>query len=326
MNILVTGGAGYIGSHMVNWLLGQNHNIVVIDNLTNGHRDVIPNVVKLYNVDIGDIESVTKIFKDENFDAVFHFAGLIQVAESVKNPFLYYENNVNQTIKLLKVMIDFNVLKIIFSSTAAVYGVPSSDCIQENHIKNPINPYGRSKLMIEEILSDFDAAYGLKSVCLRYFNAAGAHPDGILGERHHPETHLIPLALEAALGIRENFKIYGSDYPTEDGTCVRDFIHVWDLCDAHYKALNWLISENESEIFNLGTGKGYSITDVLNSIESISLKKINKLHCDRREGDPPKLISSAIKAATILKWTPKFSDLNQIIFDAYNFLNKKTPS
>jgi UDP-glucose 4-epimerase len=324
MNILVTGGAGYIGSHMVNWLLLHNYKVSIVDNLSNGHLDTIPSGAAFYEADVGDALEMAKIFAKENFDAVFHFAGLIQVGESVVNPILYYDNNVVKTINLLKVMVDFNVLRFIFSSTAAIYGLPMTDFIDEDHAKRPINPYGRSKLMIEDALHDFDAAYGLKSVSLRYFNAAGAHPDGVLGERHNPETHLIPLALESAMGLRKNFKIFGSDYQTSDGTCIRDFVHVWDLCQAHALALDWILKNKKSNSFNLGSGQGYSILEILGSIHIITGHQVPLAYLDRRQGDPSRLVALSTKARRELNWIPAFSTINKIIEDAYNFLKLKS--
>ena len=239
MHILVVGGAGYIGSHMVKRLISDNHQVVVVDNLSTGYRDAVL-TESFYEVDIANQEALSKVFSQHKFDVVFHFASFIQVGESVLDPAKYYRNNVAATLSLLEVMVRFKVMHFVFSSTAAVFGNPTYSPIDEKHPKEPINPYGQSKLMVEKILEDFDRAYGLKSVCLRYFNAAGADPEGKLGERHIPETHLIPLVLQAASGRRDSISVFGQDYETPDGTCVRDYIHINDLADAHVKAIDYL--------------------------------------------------------------------------------------
>ena len=320
-SILVTGGAGYIGSHTVKALQTAGYEIIVFDNLVYGHRDLIEDVlgVKLIVGDIKDLSLLNKVFAEHRIEAVIHFAAFAYVGESVVKPAKYYSNNFIGTFTLLEAMRAAQVDKIVFSSTCATYGVPNVVPISENHPQNPINPYGKSKLMVEELLTDFAGAYGLKSVCFRYFNAAGADPDGLLGEDHKPETHLIPLVLLTALGERDTISIFGTDYPTADGTCVRDYIHVWDLAQAHILGLNYLLQGHTSEIFNLGNGNGFSVREVIQAARSVTRKKIKVLECDRRAGDPPILVGSSKKAERVLGWRSRYTDIEQIVAHAWQW-------
>jgi UDP-glucose 4-epimerase len=321
MNILVVGGAGYIGSHMVKRLLKDGHHVMVMDNLSKGYRDAVL-CDTFYEVDIADKTATAKVFEDHAIDAVFHFASFIEVGESVKFPEKYFKNNFEATRSLLEVMVKFHVKHFIFSSTAAVFGNPAYSPIDENHPKHPINPYGESKLMVEKILEDFDKDYGLKFVSLRYFNAAGADPEGELGERHQPETHLIPLVLQAASGRREAISIFGDDYDTHDGTCVRDYIHIVDLADAHMKAIEYLSKGNPSAAFNLGNGKGFSVKEIIDAAEKVTNKMIPVKLDERRAGDPPTLVADATRAKKILGWEPQFIDVRDIIQHAWNWEQK----
>lgn len=316
--ILVTGGAGYIGSHINKELNKQGYETVVIDNLSYGHEDFVK-WGALERVDLSNSREIRKVFQNYPIDAVMHFAAFTYVGESVEDPQKYYLNNLRNTLNLLKVMMEFEVEKIVFSSTCATYGDPLEIPITEDHPQNPISPYGRGKFMVEQVLRDYSQAYGLKYVSLRYFNAAGADPDGELGESHQPETHLIPLILDAALGRREDIKIFGTDYPTPDGTCIRDYIHVTDLADAHIKALEYLENSGKSEVFNLGNGNGFSVREVIEEARKVTGRKITAVETDRRPGDPPILVGSSKKAREILKWEPKFDDLSQIISTAWEW-------
>jgi UDP-glucose 4-epimerase len=322
MNILVVGGAGYIGSHMVKRLIADHHQVVVVDNLSTGYRDAVL-TESFYEVDIADQEALSKVFSQHKIDAVFHFASFIQVGESVKDPAKYYRNNVAATLSLLEVMVKFDVKHFVFSSTAAVFGNPQYSPIDEKHPKEPINPYGQSKLMVEKILEDFDRAYGLKSVSLRYFNAAGADPEGELGERHIPETHLIPLVLQAASGRSESISVFGKDYETLDGTCVRDYIHIVDLADAHVKAIDYLKKGNASSaVFNLGNGKGFSVKEIIEASQKVTGKKIPVNYVERRAGDPPTLVADATLAQKVLGWKPKYTKIEDIIQHAWAWEEK----
>ena len=281
INVLVVGGAGYIGSHMIKCLNQYGCKITVLDNLSSGHA----NAVLAGDMVVGDLSDglvLDSLFSSCTFDVVMHFASSILVGESVKDPASYYRNNVTNTQNLLDVMVRYNVKKIVFSSTAAIFGEPQYTPIDEKHPKLPINPYGRSKWMVEQILEDFDRAYGLKSVCLRYFNAAGADPKGDLGERHDPETHLIPLILQAISGRRDSFSVFGRDYETKDGTCIRDYIHVSDLCDAHWLAIKYLLDGGDSQCFNLGNGNGFSVQEVIYICEKVTGKKLKVIESGRR--------------------------------------------
>jgi UDP-glucose 4-epimerase len=317
-NILVVGGCGYIGSHMVKHLMAMGHRVVVADNLSTGNRDAVPEEV-LVEVDIADEPALDRLFAREGIDAVLHFASFIQVGESVTAPAKYYENNVSATLTLLKAMVRAGVFRFIFSSTAAVYGTPVRVPIDEDHPKAPINPYGHSKWMVEQILRDFDRAYGLRSVSLRYFNAAGADPKGALGERHEPETHLIPLILQAASGRRPSITVYGEDYDTPDGTCIRDYIHVEDLAKAHVCALDYLLAGRPTAAFNLGNGHGFSVREVIKAAEEVCGHAIPIAYGERREGDPARLVADSCLAHKVLGWTPELGDLQTIVADAWRW-------
>ncbi len=321
MNVLLIGGAGYIGSHMVKRLMALDHKVTVIDDLSNGFKDAVltPHVVW---ADMADEVEVRHVLTNNSFDAVMHFASFIQVGESVSHPIKYYENNFSKTMQLLKIMIECGVKRFIFSSTAAVYGNPVYTPINEVHPKTPINPYGRSKLMVEEALADLNKSSGLEYVCLRYFNAAGADPEGQLGERHQPETHLIPLVLQVANGRLPSIKVFGDDYDTEDGTCVRDYIHIMDLADAHIKAVEYLMNGGESRSFNLGNGNGFSVKEVIRTVEEVTGKKIGVAMSPRRAGDPPTLVADSQDAKAILGWKPQYSDLVTIVKHAWSWEQK----
>jgi UDP-glucose 4-epimerase len=318
MRILVAGGAGYIGSHMVKRLLAADVDVIVLDDLSTGYRDAVKGGTFVEG-DIADRSLLDGIFRRHAIDAVMHFASFIQVGESMKKPGIYYRNNLSATLNLLDAMVAADVRHFIFSSTAAVFGEPKYVPIDEEHPKRPINPYGRSKWMVEQVLEDYDRAFGLKSVCLRYFNAAGADPDGELGERHDPETHLIPLLLQVASGRRKSIAVFGDDYPTPDGTCIRDYIHVTDLCEAHLLALGHLQAHNRSERYNLGNGNGYSINEVIAAVESVTGRPIPREVQERRAGDPPRLVADASRARQELGWSPRFSDLESIIEHAWRW-------
>ncbi len=322
--ILIVGGAGYIGSHVNKLLSQRGFKTVVFDNLSRGHRGFVK-WGEFFAGDLLDTDRIRSCFKNYPIDAVMHFSALCLVEESVLSPERYYENNVIGTLNLLRVMKEFEVKYFIFSSTCAIYGIPERIPISEDHSKNPINPYGQTKLIIENALRDYDRAYGIKHINLRYFNAAGADPDGEIGELHHPETHLIPLVILTALGINEEVKIFGTDYPTPDGTCIRDYIHVMDLADAHLKALDYLWEKNQSDSFNLGNGNGYSVREVIHAVRKVSKRDFKVKEVGRREGDPPILISSSQKVIQALKWTPYYGDLESIIETAWRWHQKSPP-
>ncbi|MGC9526927.1 MAG: UDP-glucose 4-epimerase GalE [Limnospira sp.] len=319
--VLVTGGAGYIGSHAVLALQQAGYTPIVLDNLVYGHRELVDEVLKveLIEGDTNDRALLDRLFAGRHIDAVMHFAAYAYVGESVTTPDKYYRNNVVGTLTLLEAMKDAGIDKFVFSSTCATYGIPETIPIPEDHPQNPINPYGMTKLMVEHILSDFDRAYNLRSVRFRYFNAAGAHPDGLLGEDHDPETHLIPLTLFAALGKRHSISIFGTDYPTPDGTCVRDYIHVLDLADAHVLGLKYLLQGGKTEAFNLGNGSGFSVREVIDTAREVTGREIKAVECDRRPGDPPSLVGTSEKARQILGWTPQHSELREIIAHAWRW-------
>jgi UDP-glucose 4-epimerase len=316
--ILVVGGAGYIGSHMVKMLLGRGYGVMTLDNLSTGHRDAVLGGEFILG-DLADRALLDKLFSERGIDGVMHFASFIQVGESVQNPARYYENNVVNTLNLLDAMVAHDVKRFIFSSSAAVYGEPIRVPIDETHPKNPINPYGRSKWMVEQMLADYDRAYGLKSVSLRYFNAAGADPEGRLGERHQPETHLIPLVLQAASGRRESVQVYGRDYDTPDGTCIRDYVHVTDLCEAHLLALDRLLQGGASAAFNLGNGNGFSVQQVIDTACEATGKAIPVKDAPRREGDPARLVADAALARKELGWNPRYDELETIVRHAWQW-------
>ena len=318
MNIVVVGGAGYIGSHMTKRLIEDGHRVIVVDNLSTGHEAAVLSKT-FYQIDIASRFGLNQLFKSHEVDAVFHFASYIQVGESVTNPAKYYQNNVASTLNLLDAMVEWGIKHFVFSSTAAIFGNPVYTPIDERHPTVPINPYGQSKLMVEEILKDFDEAYGLKSVCLRYFNAAGADPSGNIGERHEPETHLIPLVLQAASGRREAITVFGQDYDTPDGTCLRDYIHVNDLVDAHVKAIEYLKIKDESAAFNLGNGQGFSVKEIIEAARQVTGRPISVMYADRRAGDPPVLVADSNLAKSVLHWRPQYHDIHSIIEDAWKW-------
>ncbi|MFL0246339.1 UDP-glucose 4-epimerase GalE [Candidatus Clostridium stratigraminis] len=318
MSILVCGGAGYIGSHMVAALLEKGEDVVVLDNFQKGHREAVLGG-KVYEGDLRDRSVLDNIFTENKIDAVIDFAADSLVGESVIEPLKYFENNVGGTLSLLRAMKDYGVKNIVFSSTAATYGEPESTPILESDKTFPTNPYGESKLTVEKILKWCDNAYGIKYTALRYFNAAGAHESGRIGEDHRPESHLIPLIIEAALGKREKIMIFGDDYNTEDGTCVRDYIHVMDLAEAHLLAVDRLRKGGDSRIFNLGNGKGFSVKEVIEVTRKVTGREIKAETAPRRAGDPAVLIASSQKAIDELGWEPKFASLETIIKTAWNW-------
>ncbi|MGQ2965483.1 UDP-glucose 4-epimerase GalE [Methylophilus sp.] len=318
MKVLVVGGAGYIGSHMVKMLLGAGHEVITLDNLSNGHRDAVLGGTFIEG-DLADTRCLAQLFEQHRPEAVMHFASYIQVGESVRKPDIYYQNNVSNTLNLLDAMLKFDVKKFIFSSTAAVFGEPDYVPIDEKHPHRPMNPYGRSKWIMEQILADYDQAFDFRSVCLRYFNAAGADPEGQLGERHDPETHLIPLVLQVASGRRADIQVFGSDYDTPDGTCVRDYIHITDLCSAHLAALEYLNKGGESDRFNLGNGVGFSVQEIIDTARKVSGNEITVLTAARRDGDPARLVADSKRAKSVLNWTPQYTELETIVSHAWQW-------
>ena len=319
--ILVVGGAGYIGSHAVLALKAAGYQIVIFDNLEYGHKELVDRVldVELVVGDTRDTKALEQLFATHDIDAVMHFAAYIAVGESVTDPQMYYSNNVTGTLNLLAAMRQAKVDKFVFSSTCAVYGVPQFTPLVEDHPFAPISPYATSKLMVENILSDFDLAYGLKSVRFRYFNAAGADPDGRLGEDHSPETHLIPLVLLTAMGKREHISVFGTDYPTPDGTCIRDYVHVQDLATAHVLGLKHLLTGGDSQIFNLGNGNGFSVKEVIETAREVTGKEISVVYGDRRAGDPPILVGSSDRVRQVLGWNPEYPNIKDIISHAWQW-------
>ncbi len=323
MKVLAVGGAGYIGSHMVLMLSDAGHEVVVLDDLSSGRAEAVL-AGKLVKGSIEDNASLDRIFTETKIDGVMHFASFIQVGESVQQPAKYYRNNVINTINLLDAMVRHAVRNFIFSSTAAIFGQPDYIPIDEAHPKRPINPYGRSKWMVEQVLQDYDAAYGLKSVCLRYFNAAGADPQARIGESHDPETHLIPLLLQVASGRRESAQIFGRDYDTPDGTCIRDYIHIVDLCTAHSLALAHLVGGGVSAAYNLGNGNGFSVREVIDAVRRVTGRPVRVVDGPRRAGDPPRLVADSSLARSKLGWSPVFRDLSTIVSHAWNWERKIT--
>lgn len=318
MSILVCGGAGYIGSHMVCELLDNGEDVVILDNLEKGHKNALLGG-KLYVGDLRDKEILNKVFSENKIDAVIDFAAYSLVGESMSEPLKYFNNNVYGTINLLEAMKEFNVKYIVFSSTAATYGEPESIPIDENSKTFPTNAYGESKLLVEKILKWCDYAYGIKYTALRYFNAAGAHITGQIGEDHSPETHLIPIILDVALGNRDKIMMFGDDYDTKDGTCIRDYIHVSDLASAHSLALKRLMNGGDSAIYNLGNGTGFSVKEVVEVARKVTGHPIPAEVAPRRSGDPAILIASSERATTELRWKPKYNDLETIISTAWNW-------
>lgn len=320
IKVLVTGGCGYIGSHVVKILVKNGHEVIILDNLYS--TDFIPSYGKFYKVDLSDKEKVEEILRLEKPELIMHFAAFIVVPESVKIPLEYYKNNVENTIKLLDLMHKYNIDKFIFSSSAAVYGIPKENPISEETPLSPINPYGRTKAMIEEILKDLSLAGVLRYVSLRYFNVAGADPEGELGPNYKQPTHLIIRALKTAKGEYPYLEIYGTDYPTPDGTCIRDYIHVMDLAKAHVLAMEYLLSGGESEVFNCGYGQGFSVKEVIEKVKRVTQKEIKVVEGKRRPGDPPVLVADNKKIKRILKWDPEFDDLELIITHTWKWILK----
>ena len=318
MKILVVGGAGYIGSHMIKRFQDTDYQIEVLDNLSTGFEVNTQNY-KLHVCDLSNKDQVHQILKDNNYESIMHFASFINVGESYIYPKKYYDNNVINTLNLLDCMVDLKISNFIFSSTAAVYGEPSSTPIKEDQNIAPVNPYGNTKAIVEKILKDYDEAYGLKYISLRYFNACGAHIDGTIGERHDPETHLIPLILQSASGRRKDLKVYGDDYDTKDGTCVRDYIHVMDLAEAHLLSLEKLIKNQKSDIFNIGNNKGFSVKEIIRMAEKVTQSKIPYEITSRRNGDPSELIADNKKISENLNWSANYSDLQTILETAWEW-------
>jgi UDP-glucose 4-epimerase len=319
MAILVLGGAGYIGSHAVDQLITKGYQAVVVDNLLTGHRQAIHPEAVFYEGDIRDKTFLQSVFEKESIDGVIHFAASSLVGESVEKPLKYFNNNVYGMQVLLEVMKENNVEHIVFSSTAATYGEPKQSPITEETPTNPKNPYGESKLMMEKMMRWCDEAYGMKYVALRYFNVAGAKSDASIGEDHDPETHLVPIILQVALGQRQELAIFGDDYDTPDGTCVRDYVHVEDLCSAHILALEYLKQGNASNVFNLGSNNGYSVKEMLDAARIVTKKEIPAKVAPRRAGDPSTLVASSDKAKAVLGWNPQYTDVKQIIETAWNW-------
>lgn len=318
MAVLVTGGLGYVGSHAVKMLMERGESVVALDDLVFGHKEASSGS-EIVIGDIGDKELLRKIFSTHTIDSVMHFAAFADVGESVADPQKYYITNVSKSLAMLEVMLEFGIKMMIFSSSAATFGEPTQIPIPEDHPKDPTNPYGRSKLMLEEILKEYEHAYGLRSISFRYFNASGADPSGLIGEDHKPEHHIIPLVLEVAMGRREKFSMFGTDWPTPDGTCIRDYVHVTDLAQAHVLGLDALRNGKGTAVYNLGNGSGYSNRQVIATAEEVTGKKINVVDAPRRPGDPAVLVASSKKAVEELGWSPKYPDLKTIIETAWNW-------
>ncbi len=317
MSILICGGAGYIGSHTVHELIEKGKDVVIVDNLQSGHLAAVNKKAKFYNGDIRDDKFLNKVFTENKIESIIHFAANSLVGESMEKPLLYFNNNVYGMQVLLESMVKHHIKNIVFSSTAAVYGEPKRIPILEDDETNPTNAYGETKLTMEKMMKWCNKAYGINYVALRYFNVAGSLGDGSIGEDHNPETHLIPLILQVPLKKREFITVYGSDYPTADGTCIRDYIHVLDLAAAHIKAVEFLESGNKSNTFNLGNGMGFSVKEMIDAAKEVTQKDIKVVIGERRAGDPAQLIASSDKARNILGWTPKFTNVKDIIRDAW---------
>ena len=320
--IIVDDGAGYIGSHAVRQLIDRGEEVIIVDNLETGHEDAIHPQAKFYKVDIRDEEALDKVFAENKIDEVIHFAANSLVGESMTNPLKYFNNNVHGTEILLKVMVAHDVKKIVFSSTAATYGEPKNIPILESDETNPTNAYGETKLCMEKMMKWADKAHGVKYISLRYFNVAGAHESGEIGEDHNPETHLIPLILQVPLGKREFISIFGDDYETHDGTCIRDYIHVTDLADAHILAVHKLREGSESNIYNLGSGNGFTVKEMIETARKVTGHEIPAKVCERRAGDPAKLVASSEKARRELGWVPKHENVEDMISSAWNWHQK----
>jgi len=317
-DILLTGGAGYIGAHMAKMLVQSGYEVIILDNISTGIRDAV-RYGRLVEGDLADLALLQRIFAENEIMAVMHFAALSQVGESMRKPALYYRNNVSNAQNVLDAMLQHGVRHFILSSTAAIFGEPQYTPIDEAHLRLPVNTYGRSKHLLEEILADYSRSYDLRFVSLRYFNAAGADPEGELGERHEPESHLIPLVLQVASGRRDHVDIYGDDYPTPDGTCIRDYIHVWDLCSAHLRALEYLLAGGESCAFNLGNGTGVTVQEVIDMAKCVTDREVQVRKLDRRDGDPSMLVANSTKARVELGWHTEFQDLRTIIEHAWQW-------
>lgn len=321
--VLVVGGAGYIGTHMVRSLLDTGHRPVVLDNLSRGHRDLVSGG-DFVEGDIADGELLDRLMSRYSIDAVMHFAADSLVGESVTHPLKYYRNNVAGTLTLLEAMVRHGVDAFIFSSTAAVYGEPEQVPIPESHPRRPTNPYGATKHAVERMLADCEGAHGIRTVSLRYFNAAGAHVSATIGERHDPESHLIPLVLEAAAGVRDAIHVFGQDYPTPDGTCIRDYVHVTDLAAAHLLALERLMDGGESAVYNLGNSKGYSVKEVIEAARRVTGRPVPEKAADRRAGDPAVLVAASDRIREELGWQPRYEDLDTMIATAWAWHRKET--
>lgn len=319
MKFLVTGGAGYIGSNMSRMLVSRGHQVVILDTLEFGHMAAIPEAATFVKGNVGDKDTVSEIFKTHRIDGVLHFAGYTSVEESVKNPIRYMQNNLIAPTVLLECMKDAHSPPILFSSTAAVYGVPNTNPIPETHVKQPLSPYGLSKWNFEQLLSVYERSANIRSVSLRYFNACGASIDGNNGESHEPETHLIPLACQTALGIRKEFHIFGTDYPTKDGTAIRDYIHIEDLCEAHLLVMEALLKGHPTDRYNVGTGTGASVKEVVSLIQKISGKEFALVNAPKRAGDPPELVADPSRLIKEFGWSPKHSMLSDIIGSAWRW-------
>lgn len=319
MTILVLGGAGYIGSHGVDQLIEKGYDVVVVDNLQTGHREALHPKARFYEGDARDKAFLQSVFKKETINGVLHFAANSLVGESMEIPLRYFNNNVYGTQILLEVMEEFDVKHIVFSSSAATYGEPKVIPIEETAATNPENPYGETKLMMEKMLKWCDSAYGMRYVALRYFNVAGAKLDGTIGEDHTPETHLLPIILQTALGQRKELTIFGNDYPTPDGTCIRDYVHVVDLINAHILALEYLTAGNPSNTFNLGSSAGFSVKEMVEAAREITGKEIPEKVVERRAGDPSTLVAASEKARTVLGWNPQYTNMTTIIESAWNW-------
>lgn len=329
--VLVVGGAGFIGSHMVKMLAALGHGVVTLDNLSTGHKDAVVSGV-LVKGDLLCEEKLRAVFAEHPVNVVMHFAGNINVGESVRHPRQYYSNNVKGTLNLLDAMLDAGVTRLVFSSSCATYGLPQKEVLDEFHPQWPVNPYGWSKLMVEQMLSDFSVAYGLKSISLRYFNAAGSDSEGVLGERHNPETHLIPLVLQEALRVKRGgdpgattLRVYGDDFNTPDGTCVRDYIHVEDICRGHLAAFHRLVEAPlaNAEAFNLGSESGFSVKEIVDVCRRVTGVDIHYVVEGRRQGDPPKLVADASKARKVLGWTPTYLKMEDIVGTAWNYIDRE---
>jgi UDP-glucose 4-epimerase len=319
--ILVTGGAGYIGSHTVKELLRRSCDVLVLDNLSTGHRELVGEG-DFIEADLRDVDTLRRVFSENTIEAVIHFAASCYVGESLTKPMKYYENNVICGMNLLGAMVEQKTRHIIFSSSAAVYGNPVEIPITEEHPQLPINPYGQTKSLFEDILRSHERLHSIRYVSLRYFNAAGDDPDGEIGEIHEPETHLIPLALDAALGHIPHLEVFGTDYKTPDGTCIRDFIHVSDLADAHIRCLEYLSEGGPSNVYNLGTGKGYSVKQIIDAVKRVTGRVVPCVNSPRRPGDPPELVASAEKIKNELGWVPKHSSVDEILTTAWKWQQK----